>query len=137
MRVIHRQADNVAHFVSFGLLALAFAGLRRDLLGVVIALPLAVLAVRGLRNGLYVDDRTVVVRNTFATHRIGRDDVERVDLSRAGRPPLPAIVIRRRSGKPIALWSVMPAGRGRRAQQVLVPVLAEVQRALGVSGQDS
>jgi hypothetical protein len=134
MQVLRRTADNVVQFTSLGLLAAVFAVERGGLVGFVVAVPLAVGAVRGLRSGLYVGDDAVVVRNLGSTRRIERPDVDRVDLARAGRPPLPAIVIRRHSGPPVPLWCLMPARRGRRGEEALVPVMAEVQRALGLLG---
>lgn len=132
MQVLRRPVDNIVQLGSFGLMAVVLAVVRHDLVGFALAAPLAVLAVRAGRSGVFVSDDRVVVRNTFTTHEVARDDILRVDLATAGRMPLPAIVIRRRDAEPIPLWCVMPAGRGKRGKEALVPLLATVQRTLGL-----
>src|SRR5436305_9722581 len=64
MKVLRRGADNVVQFASFMVLAVVLLAVRRDLPSAAMSAPLVVLAVRAARNGLYVDDDAVVVRNT-------------------------------------------------------------------------
>jgi hypothetical protein len=132
MRVLRRQADNIVQLLSFGLVAVVVIGVRRDLLGLLIGAPAAVVAVRAFRNGLYVDDQAVTVRNTFRTVRLPRSEVERADLGRAGTAPMPVVVVKRRGGEPVPLWCLQPRGRGRKGQEAAVRVLADVQKTLAL-----
>jgi hypothetical protein len=131
MRVLRRRADNVVQAVSFGGLALLLLALRRDLFSVLVGLPLLMLATRTLRNGVYVNDDAVVVRNTFRSFRVPWAEFDRLDLGRAGRLPMPVIVVRRHAGKGVVpLWCIQPPGRGRRGRQAEVDMLDRVQKAV-------
>lgn len=131
MRVLRRRFDNAIQFFSFAGVA-ALIGFTTDSpIGLLVAAGLAVLAVRTLRAGVYIDDGGVTVRNVFRTHRVPWEDYERVDIGRAGRPALPTVLLRRREGMPIALWCVQPSTRGKRGPDKLVRLLQEVQTAIG------
>jgi hypothetical protein len=132
MTVMRRGADNAVQFASFLGLGLLVAAVRRDAPSLLAAAALAVVAVRAARNGLYVGDDAVVVRNTFRTDRVPRDDIERVTIERAGLlVKLPVVVLRRRHDRPVPLWCLMPGGRGRAAMG-RIEVMTRVQKALGI-----
>jgi len=132
MQVLRRGVDNVVQFASFAGVAVALVAVRRDLAALAAAAVLGVLAVRAARNGLYVGDDAVVVRNTFRTDRVARADLERVDLGHEGLVvKLPVVVLRRRDADPVPLWCLMPGTRGR-GRMARVEVMRRVQKALGI-----
>jgi hypothetical protein len=135
MDVLRRAGDNAVQLVSLGGLALAIGVARRDLAGLVVALPLAVVAVRAARNGVYASDDLVVVRNTFRTYRIARADIARADIIRAGVFHLPVVALRTGVGSTVPLWCVQPSGRGKRGRAAEVDLLARVQKLLGLSAE--
>lgn len=131
MRVLRRRLDNYVQFGSFAFLALLLAAALPWPVRFVAGAVFAVLAVRTLRAGVVVDDEAgITVRNTFGTHRIPWDDYSRVDVHPSGAIPIPAIVIRRKAGSPVALWCLQPPGRGKRGVPRQVAVLREVQSAI-------
>jgi hypothetical protein len=137
MDVLRRTGDNAVQLVSFGGQALAIGVARRDLPGLVVALPLAVVALRTVRNGVYVFDDRVVVRNTFRTYRLSRADIPRADIVRAGAFHLPVVALRRGDGSTVPLWCVQPSGRGSRGRGAQVALLARVQKLLSLSADSS
>lgn len=130
MRIVRRPFDNVIQFVSYAGVAALLAFTTDSPFVLVAAAGLALLAVRTLRAGLYMNEGGVTVRNVFRTHFVPWDDYDRVDIGRAGKPSLPAIVLRRRAGDAIALWCVQPTTRGKRGPDRLVALLREVQDAV-------
>jgi hypothetical protein len=136
-RVLRRTGDNVVQFASFGLVAAAFLLIRHDVLSLVIGLPLGVLAVRTLRNGVYISPRRVVVRNTFRSDTLDRADIERAVIVRTGPTKFPAVVIQRHDGTAVPVWCIQSTSRSRGIRSKggptgLVATLQEVQRALGL-----
>lgn len=130
MPVLRRRADNLVQLLSFGGVALLVLVVRHDLLSVVLGVPLCILAVRTGRAGVYLRPDELVVRNTFRTFRMPWDDVDRVDVGRAGRPSLPCVVVRTTSGQAVPLWCLQPSTRGRKGESKQVRVLQEVQQAV-------
>jgi hypothetical protein len=139
-RVLRRTGDNVVQFASFGVVAAAVLLIRHDVLSLVIGLPLAVLAVRTLRNGVYIGPRQVVVRNTFRSDTLKRADIERAVIVRTGPTKFPAVVIQRHDGSGVPVWCIQSTSRSRGIRSTrskggptgLVATLQEVQRALGL-----
>jgi hypothetical protein len=130
MTVLRRRADNVVQLVSYGGIGLVVLLIRHDPIGLVVGVPLLVLAVRTFRAGVYVDDDALTIRNTFRTYRLDWDDVTRVDLAPVGRPALPVVVIRTASDRTVPLWCVQPTKRGQRGDQDRLAVLRDVQHAV-------
>lgn len=130
-RVLRRRLDNVMHLVAFGLLALLFAFGRGDAAGVVVGIALAVIAVRGFRNGVYVRADDVVVRETFRSRRVSRDSIARVDIDPSASWFGAAIALVLHDGAKVPLWSLQPGRKkGEKLHRALVAVLADVQQAL-------
>ncbi|MDQ1445678.1 MAG: Bacterial domain [Acidimicrobiaceae bacterium] len=127
MRVLRRPVDNLVQFGSFSSVAVVLAFVWHDAIAIAIAAGLLTLAVRAARSGLRVDDEGITVRNVFRTYRIPWDHYQRVDLHRAGRPPMPTVVLRRDDGAPVALWCIQPSTRGQRGHEARLRVLREVQ----------
>ena len=131
MRVLRRRTDNYVQFGSFAVFSLLIALIYRSPAGFFTAALFAVLAVRTLRSGLYIEeDAGLTVRNTFGTHRVPWDDYARVDVGMAGVIAIAAVLVRRKSGKDVALWCLQPPGRGKRGVPRQVTVLKEVQQAI-------
>jgi hypothetical protein len=130
MRVLRRRFDNGIQFCSYVGVALALAFLSGSPLALALAAGFVVLAVRTLRAGVYFGPDGITVRNVFRTHRIAWDDYERADVTRAGTPSLPAIVLTTKTGRRVALWCVQPSTRGKRGVDKLVAVLRDVHDAV-------
>ena len=131
MKVLRRTTDNVVHLLAFGLLAVLFGFVRADALGYALGLGFGVLAVRGFRNGVYVGPDTVVVRDTFRTHRVPRSRIDRVDIDSRASLFGAATVLVLDDGTKVPLWALQPGRkRGTKLHEAHVAVLADVQKAL-------
>ena len=131
MQVLRRQTDNTMHLVAFGALALLFGLGRGDVVGIVAAVALGIVAVRGFRNGVYVGAEDVVVRDTFKSRRIPRRDIVRADIDPRASVFGAATVLVLADGERVPLWALQPGRKkGPKMHEAHVAVLQDVQKAL-------
>lgn len=78
------------------------------LVSYIVALVALVIAVRGWRAGLYVNDQVLMLRNPFRTYRFNWNEIERFRIGSRALFPGPATLLDLRDGRTLNVLSLCP-----------------------------
>ncbi len=74
----------------------------------IVALVALVIAIRGWRAGLYVDEAALVLRNPFRTYRFDWNEIERFRIGSRALFPGPATLLDLRDGRTLNVLALCP-----------------------------